>query len=153
MDMNHDLEAIFAASSQPPQIPLSGWQMDPLYTNAPYVLNSNPSSLYLELDATNTNSRVTIFNLDIPKLSLSDYAYINTTVSGTGNARILLRFFLDDGTGFDVVWWQSAATLNAIEFDLTPYAGRTLNQVYVALMSSDGTQANITITQIEFVHA
>lgn len=101
----------------------------------------------------NTNSRVTVYNLNIPKLNLSDYTYINTTVSGTGNAKILLRFFLDDGTGFDVVYWGSPATLNALKFDLSPYAGRTLNQVYIALMSSDGAPANITITQIEFVHA
>lgn len=96
---------------------------------------------------------MTIFNLNIPKLTLSDYTQVNTTVSGTDNAKILLRFFLDDGSGFDVVYWGSPATLNATKFDLNPYAGRTLTEVYVALMSSNGTQANITITQIVFVHA
>ena len=97
-------------------------------------------------------SKVVAFNPSIPKLSLSDYTYINVTVSGTGNARILLRFFLDDGTCLDVAYWGSPATLNTTKFDLTPYAGRTLSDVYVAVMSSDGNPANITITQIAFVH-
>jgi hypothetical protein len=86
---------------------------------------------------------------------------VNVTVTGTSNARILLRFFLDNGSSFDVVHshvnghpvWESPTTLNAFMFDLSPYAGRTLTgEVYVALMSSDGSPANITITQIAFVH-
>jgi hypothetical protein len=149
MTDNWNLTAVFVLS---PFVPLSGWQEDPLYTNAPYVLSSSPSSLYLELDATDTSSKVAIFNLNAPKLSLSSYAYVNATVSGTSNAGIVLRFFMDDGSSFDVVYWQSPATLNATKFDLSPYAGRTLTGlVYVGLMSSDGTTANITITQIAFV--
>jgi parallel beta-helix repeat protein len=143
----------FSTQALPSTIPLSGWEEDPLYTNASYVLNSNPSSIYLQLDAIDTSSRVTIFNSNIPKLSLSDYTYVNVTVSGSDNARILLRFFMDDGSCFDVVYWGNPAVLNATEFDLSPYAGRALSEVYVALMSSDGTTANITITQIDFVYA
>lgn len=82
------------------------------------------------------------------KLKSSDYTYVYVRVTGTGNARILLRFFLDDGTGFDVVSWGSPAALNATAFDLSPFAGRTLTTVCVALMSSDGTPSNINITQI-----
>jgi predicted GH43/DUF377 family glycosyl hydrolase len=134
-----------------PEVPLSGWQEDPLYTNASYVLSSSSSSLYLELDAVNASSKVAIFNLNSPRLSLSDYTYVTATVTGTQNFRILLRFFLDDGSSFDVVYWGTPATLNGLRFDLNPYAGRTLTGlVYVALMSSDGTTANITITQIAF---
>jgi hypothetical protein len=59
---------------------------------------------------------------------------------------------LDDGSSFDVVYWASPAVLDATIFDLGPYAGRTLTGlVYVALMSSDGTQANINITEIVLV--
>ena len=132
-------------------VPLSGWTMDPLYTNAPYFLSSGTSDLFLRLDATDTNSRVTLSNLDIPKLGLSDYTYIDVAVSGTANAKILLRFFLDDGTGFDVVWWGSPTALDATKFNLNPYAGRTLTIAYVALMSSDGLTASIDITGIIFV--
>jgi len=144
----------FATQTLSPSVPLSGWQEDPQYTNATYVLTSSASSLYLELDAADTNSKVAIFSLDVSRLSLSGYTYVNATVTGSTNARILLRFFLDDGSAFDVVWWQDPVALNATTFDLIPYAGRTLTGlVYVGLMSSDGTAANITITQIAFTHA
>jgi len=134
-----------------PSVPLSGWLVDSGLTNAPYVLSSTDSSLSLELDAVDTNSRVTIYSLNVPKLSLSDYASVNVSVTGTSNARILLRFFLDDGGYFDVVYWKDPAMLNAISFDLVPYAGRTLGGVvYIGLMSSDGAQASIDITEVAF---
>jgi hypothetical protein len=142
----------FATQALPPLVPLSGWQEDPAYTSAPsYVLTSTTSSLYLELDATSTSDKVAIFNLNTPKLKLSSYTYLNATVSGTDNAKILLRFFLDDGSSFDIVYWEDASTLNSIKFDLSPYTGRTLTGlVYVALMSADGKTADITVTQIAF---
>jgi hypothetical protein len=141
----------FSTQALSPTIPLSGWAEDPTYANAPYVLESNTSSLYLELDAENTTSKVTIFNLNVPKLSLSSYNHVDVTVTGTANARVTLRFFLDDGSCFDVVYWQSPTILNTTKFDLSFYAGRTLSGlVYVGLMSADGATANITVTQIAF---
>jgi hypothetical protein len=143
----------FTTQALPPVVTLSGWVVDPAYTNAPNVLSSTPSSLYLQLNAADTNSKVAIYNLNAPKLSLSDYTYVSVTVSGTDNARILLRFFMDDGNSFDVVYWGSPATLNSTMFDLSPYAGRTLTGlVYVGIMSSDGSTASIDITQIAFTH-
>jgi hypothetical protein len=159
---NIDITQIaFATQALPPEVPLSGWQEDPEYTNAPYFLSGSTFNLYLELDAIDTSSRVTIFNLNTPKLSLSNYSHVNVTVTGTSNAKILVRFFLDDGSSFDMVHyhsaghpiWESPADLNGMEFDLSPYTGRTLTGlVYVSLMSSDGTTANIDITQIAFTH-
>jgi hypothetical protein len=132
-------------------VPLNGWATDPSITNAPYVLNSNPSDLSLELDATNTNSKVAIYTQGVSKLNLSNYAYVNITATGTTNAKVLLRFFMDNGNSFDVAYWLSPSSLNAVRFDLSPYAGRTLTGlVYIALMSTDGTTANINITQIAF---
>jgi subtilisin family serine protease len=146
-------QIVFETQTSPPTVPLSGWQGDPAYTNSPYVLNSSPSSLYLELDAENTTSKAVIFNPDAPKLNLTDYSYIKVNVTGTGNALTTLRFFMDDGSCFDVVYWQSSATLNITIFDLSPYSEKTLTGlVYVGLMSADGTTANITITQVAFVH-
>jgi uncharacterized repeat protein (TIGR02543 family) len=132
-------------------VPLSGWQEDPEYSNASYVLTSGPSSLYLELGATDTSSRVTIYTLIVPKSDLGGFDHIDVSVTGTSNARILLRFFLDDGSGFDVVYWSDPATLDAVNFNLKPYAGKTLTIAYVALMSSDGLPADIDITQIALV--
>lgn len=105
----------------------------------------------LELDAVDTSSRVTVYTVGVPALNLGDYDHIDVAVTGTTNARILLRFFLDDGTGFDIVYWADPTTLNAIDFDLSAYAGRTLTIAYIALMSSDSTVASIDITQIAFI--
>jgi hypothetical protein len=141
----------FVASAPPPEVPLSGWVVDPSLTNAPYTLSSTESSLSLELDAANTNSRVTIYTLAVPALDLGGFDHMDVSVTGTGNARILMRFFLDDGSGFDVVYWADPSTLNAVSFDLSAYAGRTITSVYVALMSSDGLTASIDITEIAFI--
>jgi hypothetical protein len=159
---NIDITQItFGTEALPPEVPLSGWEVDPTYTNAPNALSSTTSSLFLELDATDINSKVAIMNLNTPKLNLPDYAHVNVTVTGTDNARILLRFFMDNGSSFDVVRfhsgnvpiWESPADLNDIVFDLGPYAGRTLTGLaYVAIMSADGTTADITITEITFTH-
>jgi len=149
-------EIAFVTEASPPPsplIPLSGWSVDPRYTNSSYVLNSTESSLSLQLNATDIDSRVTIRHLDVPKLNLSIYDYVTVRVEGSGNARILLRFFLDDGTGFDVVYWTDPDALNATTFDLSPYSGRTLRgDVYIGLKSSDGSTADIEITEIAFVN-
>jgi len=150
MTTNYNLTAVFAPS---PFVPTSGWtaDSDSSLTNAPYVLTSTTSSLSLQLDATSTSSRVTIHSLNVPASNLSNFNHISVSVTGTSNALIDMRFFLDNGTGFDVVWWANPTTLNTINFDLTPYAGRTLTIAYVALMSSDGQPSNITVTAITFV--
>jgi predicted esterase len=142
----------FEAPSLPsPIVPLSGWVVNPSLTNAPYTLSSTESSLSLELEATSTNSKVAVYTLGVSKLSLADYGYVDVAVTGTGNAKVLLRFFLDDGSSFDITYWGSPAALNAVNFDLSSYAGRTLTGlVYVALMSSDGSTASIDITAIVF---
>jgi lysophospholipase L1-like esterase len=139
------------ATAPPPEVPLAGWTVDESLTNAPYTLDSSPSLLSLDLDASDTSSRVTIYTVAVPTSDLGDFDHIDVAVTGTGNARILMRFFMDDGSGFDVVYWADPATLNDIEFDLGPYAGRTLTIAYIALMSSDGQDAGIDITEIALV--
>jgi hypothetical protein len=93
-----------------------------------------------------------IKQLAVPALSLADYSHVDVAASGTSNAKILLRFFMDNGNSFDVVYWKDPTTLNAISFDLSPYAERTLRgDAYIALMSSDGLDASIDITEITLV--
>ena len=135
-----------------PVVPLSGWTMVSQYTNAPYVLNSTASSLSLELGASSLSSRVMVRILSCPKLSLSDYGFVDVAVTGSANARVMLRFFLDDGSIFDVVYSGSPSELDAVHFDLSRYAARTLaGDVYIELTSSDGNPVSIDITQIAFV--
>ncbi|MDI6846746.1 MAG: hypothetical protein QMD23_01220, partial [Candidatus Bathyarchaeia archaeon] len=87
-------------------IPLDGWEADLRYTNEDYILDSSGSSLFLQLNGMGVDSRVTIRHLNVPKLNLSEYVHVDVACSGTANARILLRFFLDDGSIFDVVYWK-----------------------------------------------
>jgi ABC-type antimicrobial peptide transport system permease subunit len=140
-----------ATVATPPVIPLSGWMVNSNFTSAPYVLNSTSLNLSLELAPVDFTSIVTIYTVNCSRLSLSDYAYINVTAMGTNNTRVLLGFSMDDGSSFNVANWTDLDTLNTVQFDLAPYAGRTLRgDAYLAIMSSNGTQARIDISEIAF---
>ncbi|MFZ7136933.1 MAG: glycosyltransferase family 39 protein [archaeon] len=133
-------------------IPLSDWTVDSSYTNASFNLNSTESGISLYLEATDINSRTTICHLDVPKLDLSEYDYIVVNIKGSDTARVLIRFWLDDGSGFDVSYWKDPYTIINTPFDLSPHIERKLNgDVYIGLKSSDGTPSLIYILQISFV--
>ena len=134
------------------KLPLFNWSVDPRYTNAPYIFDSNEYSLFLGLNPTDDNSRVTIFTRSVPKLNLSDYDYITVRLEGSNNARILLRFFLTDGNGFDVVYWSDPYTIVATPFDLRTFSGKMLlGEVYIGLISSDGLPSSFNLFEISFV--
>ncbi|TRO49772.1 FtsX-like permease family protein, partial [Candidatus Bathyarchaeota archaeon] len=135
----------------PPLVPLSNWTINPENTDSPHVLSSNPLGLHLELQPVNFTSIVTAYTISAPNLKLSDYAYVNVTVSGSNNALITLGFFLDDGSSFLVANLTSPSIVNEVPFDLTPYSDRILRgDVYVSVMSSNGTQTSVDITEIAF---
>jgi ABC-type antimicrobial peptide transport system permease subunit len=135
----------------PPVVPLSEWMINANLTSGEYVLNSSVSSLFLELKPVDLMSIATIYTLDCPQLILSNYAYVNVTATGTSNTGVILGFFLDDGSNFAVANLTDPAALDAVSFDLTPFAGRTLRgESYMTIMSLNGTQANINITEIAF---
>jgi ABC-type antimicrobial peptide transport system permease subunit len=140
-----------ATVTMPPLIPLFEWVVNTNLTTAQHTLNSSLTSLSLTLDDVDNTSMVTVYTLNSPNFRLSNYAYVNVTATGTSNTRVLLGFFLDDGTSFDIANWTDPTTLNALPFDLTPYAERTLRgDAYLAIISSNASQANINITEIAF---
>ncbi len=135
----------------PPLVPLSNWTVNPEFTNSPHVLTSSPLGLHLELAPINFTGIATAYTIIAPNLRLSDYAYINVTASGTDNALISFGFSLDDGSSFDIANWTTPSMLNSIPFDLTPYSARRLRgDVFISVMSSNGTQASLDITEIAF---
>jgi ABC-type antimicrobial peptide transport system permease subunit len=135
----------------PPLVPLSNWTINPEFTNSPHVLISTPLGLHLELQPTNFTSMVTAFTFAAPNLRLSDYAYVNVTVSGTSNALLTLGFSLDDGSSVYVANLTSPSITNTVPFDLTPYSDRILRgDVFISVMSANGTQASVDITEIAF---
>jgi hypothetical protein len=138
-------------------IPLSGWSVDPRNTNASYTLYSTESEISLHLDATDISSRlsarVTIYQQEAPKLALSEFNYVTIDLKGSDNARVLIRFFLDDGTSFDVSYWKEPYIIVNEPFDLSSYVGRKLRgDVYVSLRSSDGTPSSLQIVQVSLVN-
>jgi ABC-type antimicrobial peptide transport system permease subunit len=137
--------------SKPPLVPLNGWMVNSNFTTGEYVLNSSELELSLELEPLNPASMVSIYTINGPRLSLSDYNYLNFSATGTDNARVLMGFSLENGSSFDLVNWTDPATLDAVPFDLTPYVGGALRgDVYLALMSSNGTRASVDIKEIAF---
>ena len=121
------------------------------FTSAPYVLNSSSDSLHLEIQPVNFTGLVTTYTVNVPRVSLANYQSINVTATGSNNTLVLLGFTLDDGNRFDIANWTDVDTLNAGSFDLAPYSNRSLRgDGYLAIMSANGTRAEIDISQITF---
>ena len=139
-------------ASKSPFVPLSGWMVNSNLTTGEYVLDSGEPGLSLEITPVTPVSMVTVFTINSPRLDLSDYASINVSSTGSDNARILLGFSLGNGSSFNVVNWTDPASLDTVLFDLSPYSEETLRgDVYLALMSSNGTSASVNLTEITFV--
>ena len=103
----------------PPIVPLSEWTINTNLTNTDYVLSNSGSNLHLELEPIDFTSMVTIYTRNCPPLNLTNYSHVNITATGTNNAGVLLGFFLDDGTSFDIANWTDPATVDSLTFDLT----------------------------------
>jgi ABC-type antimicrobial peptide transport system permease subunit len=135
----------------PPIVPLSNWVINTNLTSGNYIINSSESNLFLELDPVNFTSIATIYTLNCPQLNLSNYTYVNVTATGSRNAAVILGFLLDDGSTIAVANFTDPTTLDALVFDLTPYAGRTLRgEGFMTLASFNGTRASVSITEIAF---
>ena len=135
----------------PPVIPLSEWTINTNLTSGESNLNSSESSLFLELQSINFTSIATAFTVNCPPLNLSDYGYVNVTATGSNNAGVILGFLLDDNSTITVANMTIPAQLDSLEFDLAPYAGRTLRgEGFMTIFSFNGTGANVNITEIAF---
>jgi ABC-type antimicrobial peptide transport system permease subunit len=135
----------------PPVVPLSEWVVNTNLTSGKYVLSNNVSSLFFEIQPVDYTSVATIYTVNCPQLNLTNYSSVNVTATGTSNAGVILGFLLDDGSAITVANMTDPATLDSLVFDLTPYAGRTLRgEGFMTIMSLNGTQANVNITEIAF---
>ena len=135
----------------PPIIPLSEWTINENLTSGESTLNSSESSLFLEIQPVNFTSIATAFTINCPPLNLSDYGYVNVTATGSNNAGVVLGFLLDDNSTITVANMTIPAQLDALEFDLAPYANRTLRgEGFMTVFSFNGTRANVNITEIAF---
>jgi hypothetical protein len=80
------------------------WVVDLSLTNSPYTVSSAPSLLSFDLDASDTSSKATIYTVAVPTQNLADFDHIDVAVTGTVNAKIFMRLFLNDGTAVDGLW-------------------------------------------------
>ena len=135
----------------PPIIPLAEWTINSNFTSGEYTLNSTETNLFLELEPINFTSVATIFTVSCPPLNLSNYSYVNVTATGTSNTAVILGMFLDDNSTVTVANFTVPTVLDALVFDLTPYAGRTLRgEAFLTIMSLNGTRASVNLTEIAF---
>jgi ABC-type antimicrobial peptide transport system permease subunit len=130
-------------------VPLSNWAANTNFTSAPFILNSSSTDLHLEIQPVNFTGLVTIYTVTAPRVGLANYQSIIVNATGSDNALVLLGLSLDDGSQFNIANWTDANTLTSALFDLTPYSNRSLRgDGYLAIMSSNGIQAEIDISQI-----
>ena len=137
--------------SPPPTVPLDNWMVNTNFTTGDYLLDSTENSLHIEITPTTPFDTVTTFTINGPKLTLSDYSYVNVTATGTDNAIITLGFSTETGKAINIANMTNIAALAAEPFDLEPYAGEVMRgDFFCALMSANGTKATIDITGITF---
>ncbi|HLN44320.1 MAG TPA: FtsX-like permease family protein [Candidatus Sulfotelmatobacter sp.] len=135
----------------PPVVPLSNWTVNSNFTSAGYSLDSTASNLFLEVKPVNFTGVAMVYTLNCPRLNLANYTHVNVTTTGTNNVRVLLGFSTIDGSNFDVANWTDPATLNNTEFDITQYSSKQLRgDAYLAIVSANGTQASVNVTEIAF---
>src|SRR5512136_550899 len=91
-----NLTAVFTQ----PVVPLSSWTVNSNFTTAGYVLDTNQSALFVEVKPVNFTGVVTVYTLNCPQLSLSNYDRVNITATGTRNTLVTLGFSMEDGTVF-----------------------------------------------------
>ena len=134
-----------------PVVPLSNWTVNSNFTTAGYVLDSNESALFVEVKPINFTGVVTVYTLNCPQLSLSNYDRVNVTATGTNNTLVTLGFSMDDGNAFLAANFTNPAILNATPFDLNGLANRTLRgDAFLAILSINGMPGSVNITQIAF---
>ncbi|MCW4045269.1 MAG: ABC transporter permease [Candidatus Bathyarchaeota archaeon] len=140
-----------ATVQTPPTVPLANWTVNANTTSAQYVLNSSSPYLSLTVVPVNFTGIVTLYTINCPRLGLSNYDYINVTAAGSNNTLVVLGFSMDDGSTLTVANLTNIETLNTTQFDLSPYSERTLRgDAFLAIMSANGTQAEIEISEIKF---
>jgi ABC-type antimicrobial peptide transport system permease subunit len=137
--------------SPPPIVPLDNWMVNTNFTTGDYILDSTETRLHIEITPTAPFSTVTTFTINGPRLTLSDYSYVNITATGTDNAIIMLGFSTETGNAINIANMTNIATLTAEPFDLEPYAGEVMRgDFFCAVMSANGTKATLDITGITF---
>ena len=138
--------------SPPPTVPLS--RLDgkfQLHHRQLCISTATNSDCILRLTPTTPFSMVTVFTINGPRLTLSDYTYINITATGSDNARIVLGFSTETGSTITIANMTDITTLTAAPFDLEPYAGEIMRgDFFCSVMSANGTQATVDISKITF---
>ena len=128
------------------------WNISSRWTNASYSLSTNETGVHLGLYPNRDTSRVTIFSEDLPNLLLSDYDLVHVNVSGSSNARILVRLFLNDSSGLDIAYWIDPVQTNNAMVSLASFGDRMLGgDIFIGLVSSDGEPSNISFIEITFI--
>jgi hypothetical protein len=113
-------------------------------------LVSNPILLSLELTPASIEERVTVVNSWIPHLNLSSYDSVFIKATGSPNARILIRFILNDASTMDLVYWSDLFQLSNIS--LKPFSDFSLRgDAYISISSDDGNPVSVSIQEIAFV--
>jgi hypothetical protein len=131
--------------------PLS-WNISSRWTNSSYTLETNASGVHMSILPESETSRVTIFSHDLPKAPVDDFDLIQLNVSGSPNARLLVRIFFDDASALDVVYWIDPLEANTRIATLGPFSERSFRgDVFVGLTSSDGDSAQASLNEIAFL--
>ena len=131
-------------------IPLSDWAVDLRFTQGAYSVVNNDTGLIIELNSVAPTDQVSMINTALPRLNLSDFDYISFDVTGSSNAEVLYRIYLDNGTSVDISYWDSPQSLNYSDFK--EYSSRSLRgDGYIGLRSSNNTFTLMTLYEISII--
>jgi len=128
-------------------LPLTNWALDSRYSIGPGNYEVNDTGVFLQLNLGANGDRIAISNYMIPHVDIADYDYLFVNVTGSNNARVLIRFYLENGTPVDLAYWASPSQIAALSFR-TLGSGHLRGDAYISLMSGDGQPTYILITEV-----
>jgi len=131
--------------------PLEAWTVDHRYTDMDYSFTVNSTQLQLRLNASDIETRATIFTTPSMGVAVSEYHVLYVHALST-NARVLIRIIMNDDTYTDSVYWGNLGTQPFHQYRLNGFSSSALmSSIYIGLKSSNLQPCELLLWEISLV--
>jgi hypothetical protein len=131
-------------------IPFDNWHVDYRFTSGPFTFSTNESICFLEMLSGSSDDELVISSNEFPHLNSTNFNFLRADITGTRNAMILFRIYLENGTSLDLAYWVApfyVQSIIRIPLSNVPFRG----DAFIGLMSSNGQPCSISIHEISLL--